>query len=281
MRVAAVLPSGRKPLPSIRSSASNFPGPQAANTLLSVATSVLRRLATGWRFGARLTIAPTFKSWFAHPSRRWPMPGANELSTVEWQNAHWIPIDCRVPCELKKPVTPRTEFSLSSASVVEGSFRLTFPSLRAAIRLAGSAFTSTFSPTARAVAGLTPGPTPPSFAPSIAWWRFSVSPQKASSPNVSKRKMLWPCSTIASALSRICSSKPASCRSSFTVSFVPLPCAAIFLGASIAIDSNRETNSNERQRRVFMTQPPLSLGHYDRSIPVMITGDEEARLLSA
>src|SRR5207253_3188358 len=48
---------------------------------------------------------------------------------------HWIPIDCRVPCELKKPVTPRTEFSLSSASVVEGSFRLTFPSLRAAIRL--------------------------------------------------------------------------------------------------------------------------------------------------
>jgi len=30
-----------------------------------------------------------------------------------------------------------------------------------------------------------------------------------------------------------------------------------------------------------MTQPPLSLGHYDRSIPVMITGDEEARLLSA
>ena len=37
----------------------------------------------GLRFGARDTIAPTFRSRLAQPSSRLPMPGANELSTVE------------------------------------------------------------------------------------------------------------------------------------------------------------------------------------------------------
>src|ERR1051325_6125212 len=55
------------------------------------------------------------------------MPGANELSTVEWQRAHWMPMDSRLPSPLKWPVTPTTELSLSSASVVAGSLRSTRP----------------------------------------------------------------------------------------------------------------------------------------------------------
>ena len=58
----------------------------------------------------------------------------------------------------------------------------------------GSASASTFSPTASAVFGLTPGPTPPFLAPAIAWCSCSASPQNASSPNVSKRKICRPCS---------------------------------------------------------------------------------------
>ena len=57
------------------------------------------------------------------------MPGANELSTVEWQNAHWMPIDLTLPSGLAKAVTPTTAFSLSSAMVVAGSSRLTLPAL--------------------------------------------------------------------------------------------------------------------------------------------------------
>ena len=40
------------------------------------------------RLGARETISPTFRSRFAHPSRRCPIPWVRELSTVEWQSAH-------------------------------------------------------------------------------------------------------------------------------------------------------------------------------------------------
>src|SRR5207245_3860461 len=66
--------------------------------------------------------------------------------------------------------------------------------LRSLTRDAGSTSESTFSPTASAVAGLTPAPTPPRAEPSSAWWIFSVSPQNASSPNVSKRKVCRPSS---------------------------------------------------------------------------------------
>ena len=41
------------------------------------------------------------------------MPGANESSTVEWQNAHWMPIDLTLPSGLVKAVTPTTAFNLS------------------------------------------------------------------------------------------------------------------------------------------------------------------------
>src|SRR5574341_350150 len=102
------------------------------------------------------------------------MPGANESSTVEWHSAHWIPIERRVPCELKNPSRP------------------TLPSASACLTAAGSASESTLSPTASAVLGLTPGPTPPRLAPSTALCRPRVSPQNAWSPKVSKRKTSRP-----------------------------------------------------------------------------------------
>ena len=53
------------------------------------------------------------------------MPGAKELSTVEWQSAQVMPTDCRrLPFASKKPRTPTTELSLSSASVVAGLFEV-------------------------------------------------------------------------------------------------------------------------------------------------------------
>ena len=85
----------------------------------------------------------------------------------------------------KKPVTPTTAFSFSSASVVAGSSRSTVPALMPAATSAGTASASTFNPTASAVFGLTPGPTPPFAAPAIASCSLSASPQNASSPNVS------------------------------------------------------------------------------------------------
>ena len=91
------------------------------------------------------------------------MPGAKELSTVEWHRAHSMPTEVSLPPLPNTPLTPTTALSFSRASVVAGSFRLTLPSLRACLTDAGRASTSTFRPTARAVLGLTPGPTPPFF----------------------------------------------------------------------------------------------------------------------
>ena len=49
------------------------------------------------------------------------MPGARELSTVEWHSAHSMPTELRLPSLSKKPLTPTTAFSLSRANVVAGS----------------------------------------------------------------------------------------------------------------------------------------------------------------
>ena len=120
------------------------------------------------------------------------MPGANESSTVEWQSAHVMPIDCSPLVLEKNPLTPTTAFSFSSASVVAGSSRSTVPALMPAATSAGRASTSTFRPTDSAVFGLTPGPTPPFALPAIAWCSWRVPPQNASSPNVSKRNVFRP-----------------------------------------------------------------------------------------
>src|SRR3954468_12437593 len=99
--VAALRPSGWKALPSMNSSASNLPGPHDARTFLTVGTSTPSTPATGLRFGAAEMIAPTLRSRLGQPSRRWPMPGANELFTVEWQTAQVNPIDVIRPEEEK------------------------------------------------------------------------------------------------------------------------------------------------------------------------------------
>src|SRR5215467_4867891 len=191
--VAAERPSGWNPLPSRSSSASNLPGPHAPRTFCTVATSTPSRLAMGCRFGANPMMAPTFRSRLAQPSRRWPMPGTRELSTVEWHSAHWMPTELRVPLLSKKPLTPTTAFSFSSASVTAGSFRSTFPATMACCSDLGNAFTSTFSPSASAVFGLRPGPMPPCLAPSIVLCRPRTPPQNAWSPKVAKRKVRLPC----------------------------------------------------------------------------------------
>ena len=77
-------------------------------------------------------------------------------------------MDAIRPLLSKKPRTPTTAFSLSRAIVVAGSWRSAFPFAIASTTGAGSASASTFKPTASAAAGLTPGPTPPSFSPAIA-----------------------------------------------------------------------------------------------------------------
>src|SRR5690242_4852722 len=61
------------------------------------------------------------------------------------------------------------------------------PKFQILTRSWGRASTSTFSPTFSAASGLTPSPTPPKRFPCMAWCNFIVSPQKASSPKVSKR----------------------------------------------------------------------------------------------
>src|SRR5262249_6557784 len=93
INVPACFPSGRNALPSTSSSASYRPGPQAPTAFFTVAASTPSRSVNGFRLGASETMAPTLRSRLAHASSRLPMPGENESSTVEWQNAHWIPID--------------------------------------------------------------------------------------------------------------------------------------------------------------------------------------------
>jgi hypothetical protein len=82
INVAAGPPSERKALPSSRSCASNLPGPQLFKTLRTVASSTPRISENGATLGANAMISPTFRSRFAQPSSRAPMPGANESSTV-------------------------------------------------------------------------------------------------------------------------------------------------------------------------------------------------------
>lgn len=55
-------------------------------------------------------LAARTASGFRRHMRRRPIPGAKESSTVEWQNAHWIPTDRSFPRPSRKPVTPTTAF---------------------------------------------------------------------------------------------------------------------------------------------------------------------------
>src|SRR5256886_600933 len=111
------------------------------------------------------------------------MPGASELSTVEWHSAHVTPKRVMVLVASTVACTPTTAFRLSNTTVVAGSSRFACPALSWETSPAGSASTSTFRPTPSAVLGLIPWTT---------WCIFRVSVQKASSPKVSNRKTALP-----------------------------------------------------------------------------------------
>ena len=181
---AADPPSGLNALPSSSSDASNLPGPQLFKTVLTVSSPTPSRSVNGDRSGASEMTAPTSRSRLAQPSSRRPIPAAKLSSTVLWHSAHVIPTERRVP-RSTRPRTPTTAFNSSSASVVAGSPRSTSPRRSARLSRCGSAATSTFSPTASAVAGLTPVPTPPLRVPAIASFNRSRPVQNDSSPNVS------------------------------------------------------------------------------------------------
>src|SRR2546422_4393960 len=89
---------------------SYLPGPHVRNSALRASGNA----------GDKATIAPTFKSRFAHPSSRLPIPGANELSTVEWQNAHVMPTLVSWPVPFTLPLTPTTALSRSNSMVTAG-----------------------------------------------------------------------------------------------------------------------------------------------------------------
>ena len=123
-------------------------------------------------------IAPGLRSRLGQPSSRLPIPGATELSTVEWQMAHVMPTD--LSCRPRTvPTNPTTALSLINSTVMAGSFKS-----RVDRKFAGTAVASTFSPTPSAVTGLTDD------------WMAScirnVSVHNCSSPKVSKRNICRP-----------------------------------------------------------------------------------------
>src|SRR5688572_2917212 len=71
-----------------------MPGPHVRNSAFVASSSA----------GDSATIAPTFRSFAAHPSRRLPMPGANESSTVEWHSAQVMPTRVSVPERVTVPL---------------------------------------------------------------------------------------------------------------------------------------------------------------------------------
>ena len=191
--IAAVLPSGRNPLPSSPSSASNCPGPQRRQHRLHGRLVHLQQVGERRQVGRQrddradveIAVRPAVQ----------PLADAGRERIVDRRVAERaLDADRLQParCSTKNPVTPTTAFSFSSASVVFGSSRSTVPALMPAATSAGTASASTFRPTDSAVFGLTPGPTPPFALPAIAWCSFKVSPQNASSPNVSKRNVFRP-----------------------------------------------------------------------------------------
>ena len=122
------------------------------------------------------------------------MPGANELSTVEWQRAQVMPTWVRSSLPLTDstvPFRPTTASSFSRATVVAGLFRSMLPFWMPWTTAAGNASASTLRPTESAVTGST--------AALMTSCMRSVSVHFASSPKVSKRKICLPWATSAAA----------------------------------------------------------------------------------
>src|SRR6266850_4351087 len=166
-------------LPSKLMRGSYLPGPQELKTAFVGGSSA----------GERATIAPTLRSRLGYPSRRLPMPGAKELSTVEWHSAQVKPTRVSVslpPTGATVPLTPMTALSFSRAMVVAGSERLMVPPWMPATTSGGKASASTLRPTFSAVVGSTAETT---------WSMCRVSVHLVSSPKVSNRKVCLPSAT--------------------------------------------------------------------------------------
>src|ERR1700682_1183977 len=157
-------------------------------------------------------------------------------------------MDAQLPLSSKMPVTPSMELSLSKASVVAGSSKLTLPSLSCCFSESGKASASTLRPTARAVLGLTPGPMPPFFAPAMALCNCKASPQKASLPKVSYRKTCLPFSIICWAFLLMTSSKPESC--------VFWPSSAPSCDVLNPKQATTDAAMNSKANDFFIEQPP-------------------------
>ena len=170
----------------------------------------------GGRLGASAMIAPTSRSRFAQPSSRRPMPGAKESSTVEWQSAHWMPIERGCPSPSKKPVTPTTAFEPEQRErrrrIVEVD--LAAPELRAE-RAAAARPRRPSGRRASAVRGLTPAPTPPCASPAIASVQAGACrPRTPRRRRCRSGRCSRPSSTSASAFWRTTRSSWARARSS-------------------------------------------------------------------
>src|SRR5918995_1427177 len=103
-----------------------------------------------------------------------------------------MPMEVTLLSSSSTAFTPTTAPARNSSSVVSGLSRLTPPSLSTSTSSFGTAPTSAFRPSCNACLGVSPGPTPPFFSPTIALCSWSWSPQNASLPNVSQRKIFLP-----------------------------------------------------------------------------------------
>src|SRR5688572_23547348 len=103
-----------------------------------------------------------------------------------------MPVEVTLLSSSSTALTPTTAPARNNSSVVSGLSRLTPPSLSTSTSSFGTAPTSAFRPSCNACRGVSPGPTPPFFSPTIALCSWSWSPQNASLPNVSQRKIFLP-----------------------------------------------------------------------------------------
>src|SRR5207302_1215924 len=103
---------------------------------------------------------------------------------VRGWDKHWPVLVVVIPVRVVLAGTPRSEHGVRA-----GSSRLPCPAWSCDTSAAGSASTSTLSPTPSAVLGLMPWTT---------WCILSVSVQNASSPKVSNRKMCCPSNSVRS-----------------------------------------------------------------------------------
>src|SRR5471030_958475 len=169
-------------MPSSLKRGSYLPLPQELNTAFVGASKA----------GDSAMIAPGLRSRLGQPSSRLPMPGENELSTVEWHRAQVVPTCVSVstpPMVSTVPWRPTTAFSFSNAIVVAGLVKLIVLFWIPCTTAAGNASESTLRPTANAVVG--------SIDVVIVVCKPSVSVHLVSSPKVSKRKICLPCATRA------------------------------------------------------------------------------------